>query len=183
VAHKLNLKNDTRIRLIKPKQYYWNFEVQKAWLKIFMLSCIVRIWIWNLNPKQFKILAKFWRWNHTKTMHQIILINFLNLMRFHRFISFQDCTLIVFDLSFFFYFEFCFTFFFTFSNTSICLDPEFHNFYPMNFNFIRKNSQHRFKNRGSLILELKTVLRNFKNTIEVMYKNLCGSSTQAWTQI
>ena len=149
------------------------------WLKIFMLSCIVRIWIWNLNHKHFKILAKFWRWTHTKTMHQLILINFLKLMLFQHFFPRQNYTLIVFDLSFFSIWNLASLF----SNTSICLVPEFHNFSPTNFNFISKNNQHIIKNRGSLILELKTVLRNFKNTMELIYKNLCGSNTQAWTQI
>jgi len=96
------------------------------------------------------------------------------------FFSRQNCTLIVFDLSFFFLFGILLHFFFSnFPNTSNCLNPEFHNFYPTNFNFISKNSQHRIKNRGILILELKTVLRNFKNTMELIYKNLCGSITQA----
>ena len=184
MAHKLNLKNDTRIGLIKPKQYYWNFEVQNVWLKIFILRCIVRIWIWNLNHKHFKILAKFWRWNHTKKMHQLIVINFSNLLPLHRFCSHQNAHFFNLICHFFSILNFDSPFFFTFFyNTSICWDPKFHNFSPTNLNFISKNSQHRIKNRGILILELKTVLRNFKNIKELIYKNLCGSITQAWTQI
>jgi len=144
-----------------------------------MLSCIVWIWIWNLNHKKFKILAKFWRWNHTKTMHQLIVIKFSNLLPLHRFCSRQNAHLLNLIYHFFSILNFDSLFF----NTSIYSDPEFHNFSPTNFNFISKNSQHRIKNRGSLIMELKTVLRNFKNTIEVMYRNLCGSCTQIWTQI
>jgi len=147
-----------------------------------MLSCI--FWIWNLNHKQFKILAKFWRWNHTKTTHQLIVINFSSLLPNNSFCPRQNAHFFHLIYHFFFYFEFWLTSFFSFFyNTSTCLNPEFHNFSPTNFNLIRKNSQHRIKNRGILILELKTVWRNFKNTMELMYKNLYGSITQIWTQI
>ena len=140
MAHKLNLKNDTKIGLIKPKQYYWNFEAQNSWLKIFMLSCIVRIWIWNSNHKQFKILAKFWHWNHTKTMHQLILIKNLNLMLFHRFFRAKIAHWLYFIYHFFSICNLASLFFSIFSNTSICLNPEFHNFSPTNFNFISKKT-------------------------------------------
>ena len=94
------------------------------------------------------------------------------------------CTLLFFDLSFFFYFVFWFDSFFScFYNTTICVSPEFYNFSSPDFNLISKISQHRIENRVILVLELKTVWRNFKNTMELMYMNLYGSNTQIWTQI
>ena len=84
ITHKLNLMNDTRIGLTKPKQYYWNFEVSNAWLKKIMLSWIFHIWIWILNHIQLKILTNFWRWNHAKIVHQLIMINISNMMPLHR---------------------------------------------------------------------------------------------------
>jgi len=47
-------------------------------------------------------------------------------------------------------------FFSCFSNTSICINPEFHNFSSTDFNLISKISQHRIENKVILILELKT---------------------------
>jgi len=89
LAHKLNLMNGTIIGLIKPKQYYWNIEVSNAWLNIFMRSWIFQIWIWILNQSQLKILINLWRWNHAKRVHQLIMINFSNLMPLHRLFRFK----------------------------------------------------------------------------------------------
>ena len=72
------------------------------WLKQLMLSWIIQIWILNLNHKNFKILTQIWHWNYTKMIHQLIVINFSNLLPLHRFFfSRHNCTLILFDLSFF----------------------------------------------------------------------------------
>jgi len=130
----LELINKTKTILLE----FWG---TKCVTKIFMLSCIFWIWIWNLNQKQFKILEKFWHWNHTKTVHQLIVINFSNLLPNHCFCSRQNAHFLYLIYHFFFYFEFWLTYFFYFfSNTSNCVDPEFHNFSPANFNFISKNS-------------------------------------------
>ena len=90
------------------------------------------------------------------------------------------CTLFSFDLSFFFLFCILIWFFFScFSNTSICINPEFHNFSSTDFNLISKISQHRIENKVILILELKTVRRSFKNTIELMYR-ICMDLTHKY---
>jgi len=144
-----------------------------------MLSWIIQIWIWNLNHRQFKILTQIWRWNHTKTMQHLIVINFSNLLPLHRFCSCQiaHCLYLIYH---FFILNFDSLFLHFSSNTSIYSDPEFNNFSPTKLIFINKLSQHNFRKPN---LELKTVLINFKDTIEWMYRNLYGSITQAWTQI
>ena len=112
--YKLNLENDTRFGLTKPKQYYKILRCQKVWLTWFMLSKIFQIWIWIFNHKQINILTNFWRWNHTKRMHQLIVKKFSNLMTLHHYFFapklHTDCIWFI----IFFYFEFWFTFFFYF---------------------------------------------------------------------
>ena len=115
--------------------------------------------------------------------HQLIVINFQICCQIIVSVRARMHTFFIWFIIFFLFWILTYLFFFLFFNTSTYLDPEFHNFSPTNFNLIRKNSQHRIKNRGILILELKTVWRNFKNTMELMYKNLYGSITQIWTQI
>jgi len=135
-----------------------------------MLSWLFEIWIWNLNHKQFKILANFWRWNHTKIMHQIIVIKFSNIFSNYCLCWHQDVHFFHLIYHFFSILYFAWFFFSCFSNKSICINTEFHNFYSTYFNLRSKISQHRIENRVILILELKTVWRNFKNTIELMYR-------------
>ena len=150
------------------------------WLKQFMLSWTIQIWIWNLNHREFKILDQFWRWNHTKTMLQLIVINFSNLLPLQCFVRARLHT-VCFLFIIFSVFWILFQFFLHFSsNTSIYSDPEFYNLFLTKLIFINKLSQNNLK---KLKLELKTVLINFKDTIEWMYRNLYGSSTQVWTQM
>ena len=68
-------------------------------------------WIMKFKPQQVKILSQQWHWNYTKTVSQLIVINFVKSLPepyFYR----QNYTLDVFHLSFFLYLEFCCTSFF-----------------------------------------------------------------------
>ena len=148
----------------------------------------VELAIWNLNlkfePQTIQDLRKLLVLESTKIMHQIIVINFSNILSNYRLCWRQDVHFFCLIYNFFSILSFDFdSFFIVFSNTTICINPEFHNFSSTYFNLIRKFSQHRIENRVILILELKTVWRNFKNTMELMYMNLYGSNTQIWTQI
>ena len=101
MANKKNLKRDTKIDLKKPKQHYWKIQVQKAWLKIIMMSWVFWICFWKFNHKRFNVLENIWRWNHTKNMHQIIVINFSkSLSNYHIFWS-QDALFFCFIYHFF----------------------------------------------------------------------------------
>ena len=81
------------------------------------------------------------------------------------FFSRQNCTLIVFDLSFFLYFEFWFIFFYLFSNTSIYSDPEFQNLSPTKLIFINNFSQHWFS-------ETEETYYGIKNNIEKLQRHI-----------
>jgi len=135
-----------------------------------MLSWLFEIWIWNLNHKQFKILANFWRWNHTKIMHQKIVINFSKFLSNYCFGWCQDVHFFSIGFIIFFYFVFWSDSFFScFANTSICINPEFHNFSSTYFNFIRKNSQHRIEKQSNPNSEIKNSLKKLQkhNGIDV----------------
>jgi len=135
-----------------------------------MLSWLFEIWFWNLNHKQFKVLENFWPWNHTKIMHQIIVINFSKFLSNYSLCWRQDVHFFLFDLSFFFYFVFWSDSFFSwFFNTSICIDPDFHNFSSTYFNFITKNSQHRIEKQSNPNSGIKNRLKKLQkhNGIDV----------------
>ena len=123
LAHKMNLKNDTRIDLKNQNSTTGKNEVQKVWLKIFMLSWLFWICFWKFKHKRFRILANFWFWNHTKNMHQLIVIKFSNSLSNYRKFLAPECTFFLCDLSFFFYFSFLtnsfFLLFLTPENTEI----------------------------------------------------------------
>jgi len=130
MAHKRNLKKGTRIDLKKPKQHYWKIQVQKAWLKIFMLSWLFWICFWKFNHKQFNVLENFWRWNYTKTMHQLIVINFSKSLSNYRIFWRQDALFFYFIYHFFSILSFHLILFFSwFYNTSNCINPYFQNFF------------------------------------------------------
>ena len=94
-----------------------------------------------------------------------------------------ECTLLLYDLSFFFLFCFFKWFFFSFcANTSSYWNQEAHNFLMTYLIFIKQNSQNRFvKTKDSEIWNQNRKIY-FKNTMELMWWNLCRSSTQIWTQ-
>ena len=52
------------------------FVKNRAWLKKFNWNCRKRTGMWNFNHWKFKMLSKNWHWNHSKTVHQLIVINF-----------------------------------------------------------------------------------------------------------
>jgi len=106
MAHKRNLKNGTRIDLKNQNSTTGKFQVQKAWLKIFMLSWLFWICFWKFKHKQFSFLKTFWRWNHTKHMHQLIVIIFPKSMSNYRPFLAPECTLFFVWFIFFFYFAF-----------------------------------------------------------------------------
>ena len=145
-----------------------------------MLSWLFEIWFWKLNHKQFKVLSNFWRWNYTKIMHQIIVINFSKFLSNYRFFWYQDAHFFCLLYHFFLFCLLIWFFFFSwFYNTSICIDLDFHNFSSTYFNFItKKQPAQNLKNRVILILEFKNRMKNFKNTMEWMYMNLYGSNIQ-----
>ena len=88
------------------------------------------------------------------------------------------------DLSFFFYFAFStnsfFLLFLTHQTTKI---QNLKNFLSMYLIFITQNSQNRIcKNRGILILKLKTEKETSKTQWSECYRNFYGSIIQIWTQ-
>jgi len=122
---------------------------------------------WNFNHKRFNVLANFWRWNHTKTMHQIIVINFSKLLSNYRIFWRQDSLFFVLFIIFLYFVFSSDSFFSWFYNTSNCKNPDFHNFSPTYLKFItKKKPSQNLKNRIILILEFKNRIRNFKNTMK-----------------
>jgi len=115
----------------------------------FMLSWPFNICFWKFICKHIKILTKFWRWFHSKRMHQLFLINFLKSV-----LSYASCSVRIAhcfcNIYHFFLFLFLNWFFFSpFSNTSILQNPEAQNFLIWKNNFHKQNSQHRvMQNRG-----------------------------------
>jgi len=103
--------------------------------------------IWNLilkfEPQTIQGLSNFWRCNHTKIMHQIIVINFSKFLSNYRIFWRQDAHLFCFIYHFFSICLLIWFFFSWFSNTSNCIDPDFHNFSSTYLKFITKNGQHR----------------------------------------
>ena len=136
--------------------------------------------IWNLNlkfqPKTIQDLRKLL----ALESHQNIAPNncdkvFKYLVKLPSLLA-PGCTLF-FCLIYHFFFLFCLLiwfFFSCFSNTSICINPEFYNFSSTDFNFISKISQHRIENRVIQILELKNSLKKLQkhNGIDV-YEFVC----------
>jgi len=116
------------------------------------------------------MLSHFRHWNYTKKVYQLTVINFRKSLPHHRYLESEFYTLFVFHLSFFVFGILIHFFFLLFCKTSNYINPEFQNFYPTIVIRINENSQHNFrKNRGNLIWNEKTELRNFKrhNRIDV----------------
>jgi len=139
--------------------------------------------MWNFNHWKFKMLSKNWHWNLSKTVSQLIVINFRKLLLNHRFPASEFYTLYVFHLSFFFVYWILMYFFFSlFCNTSNYWNPEVQNF-PVSTEILINQTVSTFLwKTEEPILEWKTEWRNYKDTIEMMYKNLYRSNTQTWTQ-
>ena len=116
----MNPKNSTRIDFkIKNSTTGKLLWARERVFPQFMLSCPFRIFLWKLICKIFKILTKIWRWNHSKRMSHVFLINFSISVFSYANCSTQICTLILKYLSFFFYWLFwADSFFCLFCNTS-----------------------------------------------------------------
>ena len=77
MTHKRNLKKNTRIdEENKNRTTGFFFFINCAWLYRFIWNCIMQNGLWNLNHRNFKILSQPWHWNYTKTVSQLIVINF-----------------------------------------------------------------------------------------------------------
>jgi len=106
MTHKRNLKIDTRFDLKNQNRTTENIVVQKAWLQWFMLSWLFCICFWKFKHKQFSFLTNFWCWFYSNHMCQLIMIIFLkNSVQLLPGVA-PECTLLLCDLSFFFYFVF-----------------------------------------------------------------------------
>ena len=140
-AHKRNLKKSTRLdEENKKNRTTWKkFRQTVRNVYWFIWNDIKRTGLWNCNHRKFKILAQQWHWNYSKTVSQLIVINFLKSLPDYR-IFLGRITLFVFYLSFFLYFEFWSTSFLLFCNTLTNTNPEFQNFPVSKSIAIRQNS-------------------------------------------
>jgi len=76
MTHKRNLKKGNRIDLKKNQNSPTEkFRFRKRDLKYLCWAGYFWIFFWKFNHKRFNVLANFWRCNHTKNMHQLIVIN------------------------------------------------------------------------------------------------------------
>ena len=78
MTHKRNLEKSTRIDEENKNRTtgIFIFLINCAWLYRFIWNCIMQTGLWNLNHRKFKILSQQWHWNYTKTVSQLIVINF-----------------------------------------------------------------------------------------------------------
>jgi len=145
-----------------------------------MLSWLFCICFWKFKHNQLNFLRNYWRWFHSNHMRQLIMIIFPKTVSNYRRCSARMHTSFVW---FIFSFLFCFFnwLFFSFcGNTSNFWNPEAHNFLMTYLIFIKQNNQNRFvKTEDSEIWNQNRKIY-FKNTMELMWWNLCGSSTQIW---
>ena len=109
---------------------------------------IKRTGLWNFNHRNFKILSKNWHWNHSKTVRQLIVINFAKSLPDYRIFFLAELhTVRISFIIYFVYWILMYFFFSLFFNTSNYLISEFSS---KHRNFDKPNSQHVFmKNRGT----------------------------------
>jgi len=86
MVHKRNLEKSTRIDEEKQKNTTTGkyFGTNCAWLHKFIWNYIKRTELWNCNHSKFKMLSQQWHWNYTKTISQLIAINFAKLLPDYR---------------------------------------------------------------------------------------------------
>ena len=134
----------------------------------FMLSCPFRICLWKFICKIFKILTKIWRWNHSKRMNHLFLINFSNSVFSYANCSAQICTLFLKYLSFFSIDSFELILFFFFSVTpQSCIFQRFRNFLWVKIIFLNKTASTEYVKQEILEkLETKTTRYQKTNTME-----------------
>ena len=78
MAHKRNLRNSTRFDLkTKNNTTEKNVVVQNAWLLQIYTELALWYLLLKIDTQTNQDLKKFWRWFHSKCMHQLILIIFL----------------------------------------------------------------------------------------------------------
>jgi len=127
----------------------------------FIWNDIKRTGLWNCNHRKSKILAQQWYWNYLKIVSQLIEINFLKSLPDYCIFFRQNCTLFVFDLSFFLYFEFLSTsFFLLFYNTWNNTNPEFQKFPVSKSITIRQNSLAHFLENRRILTRMKNRIKN-----------------------
>ena len=119
-----------------------------VWLHKFIWNYIKRTGLWNCNHRKFKILSQQGHWNYTKTVSQIIAINFAKSLPDYRIFSAELHTE---RISFIFFFVLgilMYFFFLLFNNTLKNSNPEFQKFPVSKLIAINRNSQHVFKKTG-----------------------------------
>jgi len=166
MAHKRNLKKGTRIYLKNQNSTTGKLRFRKSDLKKFMLSWLFLICLWKFNHKRFNVLANFWRWNHTKNMHQIIVINFSKSLSNYRIFWRKNALFSYFIYHFFSIVFSSYSFFLDFLTHQTVLIQISEFFFNVLKFHNKKQPMQNLKNRKILILEFKNRIRNFKNTME-----------------
>ena len=128
------------------------------------------------NLYAIKILTKFWRWFHSKRMHQLFLINFLNSV-----FSYASCSVRIahcfYNIYHFFYWFFWTDSFFVFSLTpQSCKIQRIRNFLCGKIIFLSKTAITELCKTGdSVNLEKNSKIYQKKNTMELVKRNFCRS--------